>query len=410
MKSLMKSGMAIVLCLVLLFVSACGSANSNSSSSQSSDDSTNASESAAGGVEKPDEYQFGLIMPMTGSNATFGNDQVKGALWGVEDVNAAGGIDGVPIKAITEDSQADPKRAITAYQKVTNVDKVPIVVTAWSAVVKAVAPMAEQEKTLTFSIGANDPKIKELGNYTRTAYPLADVDITALANYTYEKLGKKKAAVIYIANDSGKFAADLYKETFEAAGGKVVAFESHEPEKLDFAAQLSKIKQANPDVIHIQSLVGETPQIVLQARERGIDALLTSYSAAENVELLKKAGTAAEGLIYTNLAATPELNPKMQVYLDRWETEEGRLPNGAQYTYYLYDTAFLLKAVIEEVNRSGKALTGENALQALKDLGSIDLPLTGKIIFNEDGSVSKPVYIKKIENGEFKLVEILEVK
>ncbi|MDB5055043.1 MAG: extracellular ligand-binding receptor [Bacilli bacterium] len=392
-----KSKLAIGVLIVPLILSACGT-----SSSGTSTQTPNGS--------KPSGYEFGLVMPMTGSSATFGNDQVKGALMGIEDLNKEGGIGGVPLKAITEDSQADPKRAITAYQKVVSLDKVSFLVTAWSSVVKAIAPMAEQDKVLTFSIGANDPKIKELGKFTRTAYPLADVDIKALAEYTHNTLGKKTAAIIYIANDTGKFAAEIYKKTFEAAGGKVVAYESHEPDKLEFAAQLSKIKQAHPDVVHIQSLVGETPEIILQAREMGINALLTSYSAAENSELLKKAGKAAEGLIYTSLAPEPETNPKIQQYLDRWQKEEGRAPNGAPYTEYLYDTPYLIKAIIEQLNKTGKEVNGVNALAALNELGSVDLPLTGKIIFNKDGSVSKPVYIKKIQDGQFKLVDTIKVK
>lgn len=369
----------------------------------------NQSSSGEENGKKTKAYEFGLVMPQTGSSASFGNDQVTAALWAVDDINKNGGIDGVPLKALVEDSQADPKRAITGYQKVVSVDKAPLVVTAWSSVVKALSPLSEQNKTLMFSVGANDPKIKELGKFTRTTYPLADIDITAMAKYSYDVLGKRKAAVIYISNDTGKYAADIYKKVFEASGGEVVAFESHEPDKLEFSAQISKIKNANPDVIHIQSLVGETPQIISQIREKGINAQITTYSTAENPELVKQAGDAAEGVIYTSLA--PDLTkPEVKEFFDRWNKEEGRMPNGAPYTEYLYDIPYMVKAIIEKLNEQGKPITGENALAALNDLGSITTPLTGETIFNKDGSVSKPVYIKKIEKGQFVLVDTIEAK
>jgi branched-chain amino acid transport system substrate-binding protein len=92
--------------------------------------------------------KFGLAMPLTGSQSSYGRDQIKAAEWGVADINAKGGVNGKKLEMIVLDTQADPTVGISAVNRLVNVDKVPVFVTAWSAVVKAVAPIANREKVL----------------------------------------------------------------------------------------------------------------------------------------------------------------------------------------------------------------------------------------------------------------------
>src|SRR5688572_21583310 len=163
-------------------------------------------------------YKFGLAMPLSGGQALYGNDQVKAAQWAVDAINAKGGINGKKLEMVALDTQADPQVAINAVNRLVSVEKVPVFITAWSSVVRAVAPIANDNKVVELSIGANSPDIAKLGDYVYTTFPLADVDVAALARYTYEKLGKKKAAVLYINNDTGIVASQVYKDTFTKAG------------------------------------------------------------------------------------------------------------------------------------------------------------------------------------------------
>mgnify|MGYP003337325708 CR=1 FL=1 len=172
------------------------------------------------------KLRFGLAMPLTGSQSAYGNDQVKAAQWAVEEINAKGGVQGRQLEMIVLDTQAEPQVGINAVNRLVGVEKVPVFITAWSSVVKAVAPIANRERVLELSIGANSPDIAKLGDYVFTTFPLADVDVNALAKYTAQTLGKKSAAVLYINNDTGVEAAKVYREMFEKSGGKVVAYEA----------------------------------------------------------------------------------------------------------------------------------------------------------------------------------------
>ena len=153
-------------------------------------------------------------------------------------------------------------------------------VTAWSGVVKAVAPIANDNKVVELSVGANSPDIAKLGDYVYTTFPLADVDIAAVAKYAATSMGKKKAAVVYINNETGIVAAEVYKKVFTEAGGQVVAYETYDPKATDFTGPLLKVRAANPDIIHLQGLVSDTPQVIAQMRQLGLNQPISSYSVA----------------------------------------------------------------------------------------------------------------------------------
>jgi len=95
-----------------------------------------------------DVLKFGLAMPLTGSQALYGQDQVKAAEWAVAEIKKAGGINGKKLEMIVLDTQADPQIGIQMTNRLVSVDKAPVFVTAWSGVVKAVAPIANDNKVV----------------------------------------------------------------------------------------------------------------------------------------------------------------------------------------------------------------------------------------------------------------------
>jgi len=345
--------------------------------------------------------KFGLAMPLTGSQSSYGKDQIKATEWAVADINAKGGVNGKKLEVIVLDTQADPTIGINAVNRLINVDKVPVFVTAWSAVVKAVAPIANREKVLELSIGANAPEISKLGDYVYTAFPLADVDVTALATYTYNTLKHKRVAIIYVNNDTGIDAAKVYKSVFEKAGGQVVAYETYDPKASDFTGMLLKVRTANPDFIHLHGLVAEMPIVISQMRQLGMQQRVSTYAGGYNQAMIDKAGKGAEGLIVTSLAPNELQNPNVGPYIERWKKAEGRVPNGLPYTQYLYDSAYLVAALYEYVEKNKLPATGENMRKAVAAVKTFNLPLTGKLVINDDHTVKKPVNLVTVKDGKF---------
>ena len=345
--------------------------------------------------------KFGLAMPLTGSQALFGADQAKAAQWAVQDINAKGGIDGHPLEMVLLDTQADPRLGINSVNRLINVDKVPVFVTAWSAVVKAVAPIANRSKVVELSVGANSPDIAKLGDYVYTTYPLADVDVRAQARYARETLKKQTAAVLYIHNDSGVEGARIYRDAFQEAGGKVVAYEAYDAQATDYTGALLKVRTANPDIIHIQGLVSDLPQVVAQLRQLGLKQPISTYSAGYNPKVVEQLGAAAEGMLVSALAPSAEQNPNIAAFVQRWKDTEKRIPNGLPYTQYLYDAPFLIGQLYEHLLKAQQPLTGENMKKALVEIGKFDLPMTGRLEITKDHRVNKPVYLYEVKNGQF---------
>jgi len=346
-------------------------------------------------------FRFGLAMPLTGSQALYGQDQVKAAEWAVAEINKAGGVNGKKLEMIVLDTQADPQLGIQMANRLVSVEKVPVFVTAWSGVVKAVAPIANDNKVVELSIGANSPDVAKLGDYVYTTFPLADVDITAVAKYAVASMGKKKAAVVYINNETGVVAAEVYKKAFTAAGGEVVAYEAYDPKATDFTGALLKVRSANPDMIHLQGLVSDTPQVIAQMRQLGLAQPISSYSVAYNPKLIQQLGAAAEGVIATALAPGVDDSEAVKSYVARWTKEVGREPNGLPYTQYLYDAPYLVAAVLKSLDDKKLPITGENFRKEMLAMKSVDTPLTGKTTISADHTATKPVYLMEVKGGKW---------
>jgi branched-chain amino acid transport system substrate-binding protein len=342
--------------------------------------------------------KIGSALPLTGSQAGYGKDFDTSMRMAAKDVNDAGGVAGRMMEIVALDTQAEPQLGINAANRFIGVEKMPMFFVSWSAVVKAVAPIANREKVLAINNGANAPEIANLGDYVYTTFPLADVDITKLARYVHGTLGKKRAAVLYINNETGIDAAKLYRDTFTQDGGEVVAFEAYDPKATEFTGMLLKARAANPDTVHIHGLTADTPQVIAQMRQLGMTQRVTSYSAAYNPKILEQLGPAAEGLIVTSLAPGVNDNKNVQKLLDRWKAEQNRVPNGLPYDQY--DMVWLTKALYEYLDKKSLPATGDTLKEALLTVKEFELPMTGKMII--DGHrVNKPVYLLTVEKGAF---------
>ena len=355
-----------------------------------------------------DTFRFGLAMPLTGSQALYGQDQVKAAEWAVAEINKAGGINGKKFEMVVLDTQADPQLGIQMVNRLASVEKVPAFVTAWSAVVKAVAPIANDNKVVELSIGASSPDVATLGEYVYTTFPLADVDIAAVAKYSVTTMGKKRAAVVYINNETGIVASQVYKKVFAASGGQIVAEETYDPKATDFTGALLKVRASNPEIIHLQGLVSDTPQVIAQMRQLGLSVPVTSYSAAFNPKLIEQLGAAAEGVIATSLAPGPEDSEKVKDYVARWKKDVGREPNGLPYTQYLYDAPYLVATIFKALESKKLPATGENFRKEMLAIRTFDLPLTGKVTLSDDHTVKKPVYLMEVKGGKWTRKAIVE--
>ena len=258
------------------------------------------SEAMAMGASPPisdEPFVIGAMDALTGVGESYGNPIQQAKLLAMEEINAAGGINGRMLVIIFEDSKCAAQDAITAYRKLTDVDGVKIILgTTCSGAMLGAAPLAEEEGVIMLSASATSPDIAQAGDYIfRTA--INDLQLGIDIGNTMWVDGIRTLATITESTDYAEGARRTSVARFEELGGTVVAAEAYSTDAIDFRSQLTKLINENPDAI-LLAAQGEVSggTIVKQARELGYDGPMYSEVVPTQPDALSIAGDAATGL------------------------------------------------------------------------------------------------------------------
>ena len=261
---------------------------------------------ACGGEDAQAPYRIGVMESLTGPGETYGvmANQVK--QMALDEINAAGGVNGRMLEFVVEDSQCSAQGAIAAYRKLTDVDGIKIILgTSCSGAMLGAAPLAEADGTILFSGLASNPDIANAGDYIfRTQ--ISDVQTGIDTGNTLWADGIRTLATITESTDYAEGIRRTSVEQFEKRGGSVVAEERYSSDVTDFRTQLEKLFVASPDAMHI------APQsefsagtIIKQARELGYTGPIYADTVTVGATSMEIAGDAATGL----KAITADLDP-----------------------------------------------------------------------------------------------------
>ena len=251
-------------------------------------------------------FRVGVMESLTGPGETYGTVSVQAKQMAVDEINAAGGINGRMLELIVEDSKCAAQDAITAYNKLTDVDGVRIILgTSCSGAMLGAAPLAEADGVVLFSGLATNPDIAHAGDYIfRTA--MNDLQVGIDTGNVIWADGARTLATITETTDYAEGVRRVTAERFVELGGEIVAEERYASDITDFRSQITKIIGTNPDAIHIAAQAefsGGT--VVKQIRELGYEGPLYSEIVPVGATALEVAGEAATGL----KAITAELDP-----------------------------------------------------------------------------------------------------
>ena len=268
-------------------------------------------------------YIVGVMESLTGPGETYGNVAVQAKLLAVSEINAAGGINGRPMKLIIEDSKCSARDSITAYTKLTSVDGVKIILgTSCSGAMLGAAPLAEKDGVIMFSGLATNPLIRDAGDFIfRTA--INDVLVGLDTGNTIWADGIRKLATITEATDYAEGVRRETAATFENLGGEIVAVERYASEETDYRAAITRILGKSPDAIHIAAqaeFAGGT--IMKQLRELGWDGPIFGEIVVIGATALDVAGDAATGVKGIVPALDPnntKANDFLQRFRDRYD-------------------------------------------------------------------------------------------
>ncbi|MFL6247369.1 MAG: ABC transporter substrate-binding protein, partial [Thermoanaerobaculia bacterium] len=218
------------------------------------------------------EILVGEYGSMTGPEATFGQSTHNGIMLAVDEINAAGGIDGRKIRVISEDDQSKAEEAAMAVSKlISSNDVIAIIGEVASSNSLAAAPICQSNKVPMISPSSTNPRVTKMGDYIFRMCFIDTYQGPVLARFITGDLHVKRVAVFTdVRSDYSTGLAAAFEPVFTAAGGTVVARQSYSKGDNDFRSQLTAIKAANPEVILVPGYYNDVAPIALQARELGI--------------------------------------------------------------------------------------------------------------------------------------------
>ncbi len=257
-----------------------------------------------------DTYKIGFIGPLTGDNANYGIRCSNAARLAINEINAAGGVDGKMLELIAEDSEGTVDKALAAYEKLAYMDEVcAIIGPVFTSPALAVAQRCQEDGIVMISPSAThkdvtaQPATNPDGlNYVFRTVPSDALQSEVAGYYFYEVLGYRKLASLYAMNDYSQGLALGMKEVFEGLGGEVVAEETCMVGDKDFRTQLTRIKAANPEAIYIPNYTVEDAQILEQASQLGVNVRFLSSDGFSDPEIYNLAPDFTDGVIYVGPA------------------------------------------------------------------------------------------------------------
>ncbi len=244
-----------------------------------------------------DTYRIGVMESLTGPGETYGTVSNQAKQLAVDEINAAGGIDGKMLELVVEDSKCNAQDAITAYNKLTDVDDIKIILgTSCSGAMLGAAPLAEADGVIMFSGLATNPDIAEAGDYIfRTS--LNDAQLGVDMGNTMWDDGVRSIASIAESTDYAEGVRSASTDRFLELGGTVEAEESFPSDTTDFRSQLTKLLATDADALLVAAQAEFTGgTIVKQARELGYEGPIYGDIVVVGTTALEVAGDAATGV------------------------------------------------------------------------------------------------------------------
>lgn len=338
----------------------------------------------------------GHVASMTGDTATFGRSADQGIRMAVEEINAAGGVLGQPIAIVTEDDRSVTEEARTAAQKLIQRDQVKALLgEVASSRSLAAAPEAQRAHVPMISPGSTNPKVTEVGDYIFRACFIDPFQGAVMARFAIDELHAKRLAILFdFKQDYSVGLADYFRDTVKKMGGEIVADERYTSGDIEFRAQLTTIRAANPDAIFVPGYYTELGLIAKQARELGITVPLLGGDGWDSEKTLEIGGDAVNGYYFSTHYAADSDNPRVQQFVKAFTAKYGATPDAMAALGY--DTAGILA---DALKRAGST-DGDKLRDAIAQTKGYE-GVTGKITIDPKRNARKDAVVLKIDGGKF---------
>lgn len=352
--------------------------------------------------KKNDTIKIGGIAPLSGGIAVYGTECKNGIDLAIEEINAAGGINGQKIEFICEDDEGDSAKSVNAYKKLVTKDRVKVIIGSLpSGCTMAITNLAQAQKVVQIAPAATAVAITDAGNYVFRACYTDPFQGKIGGKFAYENLGTKKAAILYdIGNDYSVGLTDNFTAEYTSMGGSIVSKESYSTGDKDFNAQLTKIKAANPEVIYLPDYYGTVALIAKQLRAQGINVPIVGADGWDG--LTDNAGDEVLNGYYSNHYSENSSSAAVQTFVKSFKAKYNKAPNS--FAALGYDCVYMLRDAMKASGSTYDSAKIRDALEATN--GDY---VTGHIVFDANRNpVKSAVMIKLVKADDGKLATAYE--
>ncbi len=342
----------------------------------------------------------GVVYSLTGAAASYGATQKNGVTLAADEINASNYIPNVKLNLIIEDDASDKAQGISVYQKFINQDHVAAIIgpTLTNTAVAA-DPVAQAAKVPVLATSNTGTGITSIGDYIfRDSLAEADV-VPQTVKAAINSLHFTKAAVLYANDDAfSKDGYDAFKKALDDNKIQIVDTETFSTNDKDFSAQLTKARDAKPDVLVVEALLNPAVGLTVQARQLGINLPIIGGNGFNSPAFIQQAGKASEGVIVGAAWNSAQPNPKSQAFIKAYKAKFNADPD--QFAAQSYAGVYILAQAIKNANSTEHAAIRDN----LAKIQNFDTVL-GSFSFTPQRDASHPAVIQVVKNGEFQILQ-----
>jgi branched-chain amino acid transport system substrate-binding protein len=345
--------------------------------------------------------RIGFQAPLTGPAASDGKTALQGAQLAVEQINAAGGVNGSKLELVVLDDQTQPAQAVPLANKFIGDGIKAVISGSYSGPTRAAAGVFQQAKIPYISAYAIHPDIVRAGDYVfRTSF-MGEVQGRAAAKLIGDIMKKKRVTMINVNNDFGQALAAGMKEAAPKFGLQLVSEYNFGMGDRQFGSIVASVKKDNPEVLYISGYFFNGGPLVAQLRAGGVTVPIVGTEGFDTVNFIQIAKEAAEGVIITTSLDRDSNDPPMRKFIDDYKK---RFNVGAEMVAASTHTA--VNVLAQAIGKAGINDTAKlrDAIAATKDLPSA----AGTITFNSSREVYKAAQIQVIKNGEFTRYAVID--
>jgi branched-chain amino acid transport system substrate-binding protein len=354
-------------------------------------------ESGSGGVGASGSGPIvvGEVGSMTGTEATFGTSSDRGIQLHVSEVNAEGGIKGRQVTVIALDDEGKPEEAATAATRLIASEHVTALLGEVASTRSLfMAPKCQAAKVPMVTPSSTNEKVTQVGDYIFRACFIDPFQGYVMAKFATGTLKLTKAAVLKdVRNDYSVGLAKVFIDNFKKMGGQITDEESFSNGDVDFKAQLTNIRNSNPEALYVPGYYTDVGLIARQAREVGFTGPLLGGDGWDSEKLYEIGGDALLGCYFSNHYSVDDPSPRIQQFVARFKKAYGgQLPDSL--AAQAYDAAgMLFDAMKRAQDLSGPSI--RDALAQTKNYPGV----TGDITMDQNRNPLKPAVVLKIGKG-----------